>query len=380
MKRIGSLSLSALTFLTLAQALTSCGGESNRVEESPGIVTGSTTPIVTQKIIPQVGQQVISQRLGKFKLNQIDQCQYSQRKLTQTVVKAEGDDIFIFEDLSLTDKTEQSDESCSDIVSKRSRLIKKSLRGELAELELTKKAPMPGCQRDCDSSILSLDKTVIINTKGIYYKNGKEIQRIASYSLNTQTPWLSKYNAYTINDKNMATNKERKITESFQFLNNFNISKLSFDLTQFKTKSYGVKALNVTKSVANILAGQTFIQGTDFRFPISFFQEQDKLLMIREGDFNNDGCNEREISTIDEIISNAPEGQEAGLDQDVLTLRISQVEHKIMGNSDPSAKSISDCSEDFEVNGTDFLKIYDNGNLEMNIEDGEFEGDIFRPI
>jgi hypothetical protein len=174
--------------------LLSCSESNNRVE------LGNQTTDFSQLMansVPAIGQTLTSQEVQLLESKKYQEmnleCNFQKIETAKTVVKIEGDDIYVQETTSFTDLDDKSDVYCAKELPIERKLFKKSLKEEREKLSKWADENGNSCKDQCQTNTIVVNGKLIVQYSGIYNYEGVDAFIQGSLIPNAETPWLSSY-------------------------------------------------------------------------------------------------------------------------------------------------------------------------------------------
>jgi hypothetical protein len=382
MKHYTLLLLSVLT-------LTSCGSNSD----------GSNGPGVGQFEInktPKVGQQVtksytdeeneLELYLGDDYSNSV-KCTYANYKTTKTLVKVDGDKIFVYSKGEYSKLIASENANCPSTYSYPGSLKLKSIKGEAAFLNREiKKFVTEECLSECVSST-SGNK---ISYSGVYGSSSDVNYRIqAVLTVNTNSPWLSPFlshvGVYSTLDGSQSDTFSSETKIGFLA----DVDSLNVNFSDYTIEIYNSAALNITNEVMNTVGNTVFLNKISPTYKASFITKDQSLYFTEEGLYhygNNVECYTVEFKKISSITKFDDYIYENRLDEDVLVINsdrtimelnkeLTSEEHHVACEAEVNERNTNSGNYTSKYG----FKINNDGTLTLDLYSADDAGTIYVP-
>lgn len=356
--------------------LASCSEQSNRV-----IPDNSATNFDTlfASSTPQVGQQLISDeiqatRLTRYQKLNID-CNFQKIRTTKTVVRVEGDDIFVETVKSFTDLDEKSDDICKEEISISKKLIKKSLKQERSVVSRLQDENKEGCKRECEQNIELENNEAVFVYSGIYEYGKLEAKVEGRIAPNTESPWLSPF--LSSNQKVTIVGSHDSIISKQLFTKNFenDVDTSEIDFEEYELAIYKNEAIDRTETFLNENANQIFKTQVDgLEYEITFKKGlTNKYIQTREIELlDGTRCFIKKESPIELIEEKSNFSRAKRLAEDTITMTLNGEESSYDVNR-INQENLVKClntplTSDDPTIIHKFLKLHENGDIELDIK------------
>jgi hypothetical protein len=262
MKSYSTLLLAALLF-------TSCGSDSgSNAGPGAGQFQVNKNPKAgqqTQKIYENENRE-IQVYLDDTYTNSA-KCTYDKYTSTKTLVKVDGDDIFVHS-FGVYSELIAGESSCPATYSFPATLKKKSIAGEIKFLEKeVNNFVTEECLEQCSSSRLGN----VIKYSGVYASNSISKFKIdATLVINTESPWLTAIESHSGTYSTLDGSRSEKFSNSITkaFLNDIDSLNVNFD--DYSVQIYESKAQDITVAAMSVLTKNTFGQQYNNDYTVSF--------------------------------------------------------------------------------------------------------------
>ncbi|WP_034719494.1 hypothetical protein [Bacteriovorax sp. DB6_IX] len=369
-------SMKACHLIAMTVLLASCSEQSNRV-----IPDNSATNFDTlfASSTPQVGQQLISDeiqatRLTRYQKLNID-CNFQKIRTTKTVVRVEGDDIFVETVKGFTDLDEKSDDICKEEISISKKLIKKSLKQERSVVSRLQDENKEGCKRECEQNIELENNEAVFVYSGIYEYGKLEAKVEGRIAPNTESPWLSPF--LSSNQKVTIVGSHDSIISKQLFTKNFenDVDTSEIDFEEYELAIYKNEAIDRTERFLNENANQIFKTQVDgLEYEITFKKGlTNKYIQTREIELlDGTRCFIKKESPIELIEEKSNFSRAKRLAEDTITMTLNGEESSYDVNRINQEDLVKCLNTPLMTDDPTiihkFLKLHENGDIELDIK------------